>query len=435
MTDPELNRPTPEQLERFRKGELSPAAQQRVEAWLAEHPFHADAAEGWAQLPPERVRASLDALNQQLRARTQGDTRTSWGWMVAAASVLLCLVTGSVWWMSGLQPDPASVAVMPPVTSEVPSPETDAETSPPGTEVQSAEAERAQEEAVAQLPPPDRAQAQKKSAPAARHDAAPPAAKSKAARAFADDEAVSLPQANNLPTQVTARPPVASEADLAYAPPEVTPFVLDTAEKPFPGDTLFGLGEVRTVRALHGQVVLAGSDKPIPGARVAVKGKPEVTTTDMAGRFALPKVEHDDALVISSSGYRTQEVAVGQQASVVVPMAENAAETARLRAAEANAEATPELPQPVGGYPALYAYMRVHLRYPEAARPRADSTTRVLVEATVQTDGTLTDFHVPKDPGFGFAEEAVRVLREGPKWIAAPEGSQKIRVWVDFPRP
>ena len=75
-----------------------------------------------------------------------------------------------------------------------------------------------------------------------------------------------------------------------------------------------GSGEV-TVR---GQVLEAGSEEPLPGANVVIKGTSTGTTTDREGRFQL-KVPSDDAtLVFSFIGFSSKEVVLDGRDNLVV---------------------------------------------------------------------------------------------------------------------
>jgi TonB-dependent SusC/RagA subfamily outer membrane receptor len=55
-------------------------------------------------------------------------------------------------------------------------------------------------------------------------------------------------------------------------------------------------------------------------------------------------------------------------------------------------------------------------------------TYKVTVSFLVDADGTISEVRADNDPGYGTAQEAVRVLKKGPKWIPAVENGKNIRV-------
>ena len=79
-------------------------------------------------------------------------------------------------------------------------------------------------------------------------------------------------------------------------------------------------------------------------------------------------------------------------------------------------------PKPAGGFKKFEKYLRENLRYPaEAAQAGVKGT--VTVRFWIQADGTPSGFDFVSSLGYGCDEEAIRLLKEGPKWNADP-GSQ-----------
>jgi protein TonB len=52
---------------------------------------------------------------------------------------------------------------------------------------------------------------------------------------------------------------------------------------------------------------------------------------------------------------------------------------------------------------------------------------KVLVSFVVEKDGTLTDIKVLRDVGYGSGNEAIRVLKKGPKWTPAVQNGKNVR--------
>jgi TonB-linked SusC/RagA family outer membrane protein len=78
-------------------------------------------------------------------------------------------------------------------------------------------------------------------------------------------------------------------------------------------------------RRVTGRVTNASDSQPVPGATVQVKGAATGTTTDASGNYAISLRGNGGTLVFSSVGFKTQEVNVGNQTTVNVSLAEDAA--------------------------------------------------------------------------------------------------------------
>ncbi|HEY0609884.1 MAG TPA: SusC/RagA family TonB-linked outer membrane protein, partial [Chitinophaga sp.] len=81
------------------------------------------------------------------------------------------------------------------------------------------------------------------------------------------------------------------------------------------------LASVLAQRKVTGSVTSAGNT-PVPGASVQIKGKTTGTSTDVTGHFTLTVPDNNTVLVISSIGFQTQEVPVGERESIAVTLAE-----------------------------------------------------------------------------------------------------------------
>jgi TonB family protein len=72
--------------------------------------------------------------------------------------------------------------------------------------------------------------------------------------------------------------------------------------------------------------------------------------------------------------------------------------------------------KPKGGLSALHRYIENEIRYPREAR-RNKIQGVVYLEFIVEKDGGLTDIKVVKGILYGCDEEAVRIMKNAPKWI------------------
>ena len=79
-----------------------------------------------------------------------------------------------------------------------------------------------------------------------------------------------------------------------------------------------------------------------------------------------------------------------------------------------------------GGLSAWAKYLGKELKYPRQAQ-RMGIEGRVFVQFIVERDGSLTDVKVVKGIGAGCDEEAVRVIKKGPKWKPGKQRGKPVR--------
>lgn len=91
-----------------------------------------------------------------------------------------------------------------------------------------------------------------------------------------------------------------------------------------------------------------------------------------------------------------------------------------------------EMPVPVDGMAAFLRYIGANYQYPAAA-VKEEVKGRMLVGFVVEKDGSLSDIKVLDDLGFGTGEEAVRVVKNGPKWKSGIQNGKPVRVQFTLP--
>jgi protein TonB len=87
---------------------------------------------------------------------------------------------------------------------------------------------------------------------------------------------------------------------------------------------------------------------------------------------------------------------------------------------------------PPGGYDAFYKYIADNLKYPAQAR-RMGIEGRVYVQFVVDKDGTLTEVQAVKGIGAGCDEEAVRVIKNAPKWSPPKQRGKPVKQRIVVP--
>ncbi len=80
-------------------------------------------------------------------------------------------------------------------------------------------------------------------------------------------------------------------------------------------------------------------------------------------------------------------------------------------------------PLPVGGMSTLKSYINQNLRYPQKALDNNIKGT-VILEVSIDADGTLNNISLVKGIGYGCDAEAMRLITNGPKWTPKVENGQ-----------
>lgn len=88
-------------------------------------------------------------------------------------------------------------------------------------------------------------------------------------------------------------------------------------------------------------------------------------------------------------------------------------------------EVKPEFP---GGINKLYGFI-----WGKFKTPKDCPGGKIVVTFVIEKDGSLTDIKIIKDIGFGTGEEAIRVLKECPKWIHGKHDEKIVRVQYTLP--
>lgn len=92
-------------------------------------------------------------------------------------------------------------------------------------------------------------------------------------------------------------------------------------------------------------------------------------------------------------------------------------------------ESTPEFP---GGDKALKQFLKANIQIPAEATTNQISG-KVVVQFTVNADGSLSDIEILKSLGFGCDEEAIRLVRAMPLWIPGKQRGRAVKTTMRLP--
>lgn len=86
-------------------------------------------------------------------------------------------------------------------------------------------------------------------------------------------------------------------------------------------------------------------------------------------------------------------------------------------------------PQFPGGLEEFYKYVAKNYKTPNVA----GLAGKVYVTFIIEIDGSIANIKIIRDLGYGTGEEAVRVLKNSPKWLPGEQNGRKVRVLYSLP--
>ncbi|WP_184549476.1 energy transducer TonB [Mucilaginibacter sp. FT3.2] len=90
------------------------------------------------------------------------------------------------------------------------------------------------------------------------------------------------------------------------------------------------------------------------------------------------------------------------------------------------------MPEPEGGAAGWAKFLQKNLRFPPAAQEQGVSG-KVFLSFVVEKNGQISNIKVSRGAGFGFDEEAIRVLKLAKPWKPGIQNGQPVRVAYSIP--
>ncbi len=476
-------------IEKYLRGDLSPAEMHALEQKALQDPFLAEALEGAEHAAPEEFSIDLQMIRQSLTEKTRTKRRfidiNGWQWYtgIAAGLLMLVLCTYTVIMMINQQRPKENLALSeqePETTDSIvkitpgiaaqtqkDGAETDVQddsqsvvSSEPQKQITKAEEKKRDIRERNDLAMNDRAKSRKTTEPEGL---------SRAGEVAVEKPGVAVDTARVEPlgyaSEIAESPVIESRdetktEDVAISKRDVDGGVADkdvdvpaalrgktagvtTESRKFKaeaGADLSGRGET----LIRGKVT-DGND-PIPGVNVIVKGTTLGTVTDVKGEYMITIPAGSHSLVFNFIGLEAEEVPVSEASNdrMDVVMEQDATALSEV-VVTAYGSQTPdrthstfEMAEPDGGRRAFNRYIEDNVKYPQQARDHKVEG-RVTIEFTVGIDGRLSDFKVIRGIGSGCDEELIRVIQNGPKWSPSSSDGKpfvdKVRVRYRFDLP
>lgn len=395
-------------IEKYLKGELTPAERHALEKEALNDPFLADALEGAEGIGAADFSKDVAALHEKILKRKPATVT----WFVRiAATVLLLTVSAFIVWMA-LKPEPEQTLALKqntPATGSLPTASTKSDTTAGTQELNAAPliAESKKET----LPQPK--QRSKKTSPGLTTK--------KTELLTASSEPVrDEPSAKEKVVAPTATNPLNNNQKIATLDPNKK----NELQPPSAAEIKLAEGYIESVEArptiVTGRVLSADDGMPLADVSVALKGTSVITKTDAHGRYAITASSRDKTLVYSSDGLERTEVKFEGIDSTYLPVKlevteEAVVETSGMRDfGPTNVYTIPAHPET--GNRAFKQYLIKNHTYPQEAKETKVEGT-VTIEFKVDATGVLSEFKIVRGIGKGCDEELIRLILQGAKWV------------------
>lgn len=430
-------------INKYLRGELTPAEMHALEERALRDPFLADALEGAAQITPEKAQADLENLQHLLQKRIQdkrGKEIAFWVWPARIAAGLLLLVLSTVVIINlTTRKSDDSLALnnrLSPAAENEDVKEDfkeEPKTTPSPSAIEKDDGKlpvlrQADETASTQGPA---VQSQKDisspPSPAIEKELSPTTADVKA-----DDEEVNDALAAGEETVEPATPAGALKKSEARR--------FSVREDESKQKDAAGAASVRPAqdavlskRIARGQVKSANG-VALPGVNVMIKGTNLGTITDSGGNYQISLGQDHSGLVFSHIGFASVELQTVQEARSDIQLHVDDSQRAEVvvagetgdRAQDNSMTSPYEMTTPVGGRQAFKQYLEKNLRYPEEALKKKVEGS-VTIQFAVDRSGKRSDYVVIKSIGSGCDEEVIRLIRQGPAWMPAKRNNETTR--------
>ena len=433
-------------IEKYLKGQLTPAQMHALEKKALNDPFLADALEGFGSLPPEAFSGDMNDLRSRLNAKTHKNNRVwIWAGRIAAGLLILAVSTFLVMLISNNQVEKSQNLALNKEQESIPPPHSNPV--PELSDTTNPEEVAAPQGAKRIDRVPEQAQPVKPSG-----EASPPPPQALAERKTEEPGTVTEDEAKEDLQDLEISKALSEEQKIANAgpsdsAPSAIAFESDKSKAVAPEDDA-DLAKRRTTgsarareetssysvtrKIVRGKVTFSEDGTGLPGVNVLIKGSNEGTVTDSQGNYQIP-VEGQPTLQFSFIGFSTKELDA-TSTEMDVQLDTDVSELSEVVVVGYDDDSgfppsTPtvmELATPEGGRKVFKQYLEQNLLYPEEAL-KNQVEGKVTVQFTIGMTGQLSDFKVIRGLGFGCEEEVIRLIKQGPKWSPTKKNEAAIK--------
>lgn len=91
-----------------------------------------------------------------------------------------------------------------------------------------------------------------------------------------------------------------------------------------------------------------------------------------------------------------------------------------------------QMPEYIGGQNEMFRYIKENLKYPEEALEE-EREAKVYVKFVVDENGIITNVSSVRPAGYGFDEEAIKVVEAMPEWKPGKQNGKAVKVHFQIP--
>jgi TonB family protein len=430
-------------IERYLKGEMTPAERHALEKKSLSDPFLADALEGVELITPADLEQDVSALNRAIDSRTKSESKNIlfWSLRIAAGLLILFIATYLIINLNDeIKSTPELSDIQPLQKADTNQFKTDSST----TIISNDQLALAEEKVIQKKEPTDKLRSEERK----NNTLKTPLIEVEKAVVPLADVVETEPEAEEIKTEIIAPAKTISRAEVEEK--KMSPISASEAAKeaePVVSSRVRGTNTDRNAKksfadqgaipqlpasTISGVVTSAEDGNPLPGVNVVLKGTTIGTITDVEGKFKLDSATIASTLVYSFIGLRTKEVSVTNFNPLNVALNADVTQLSEVVVTgygySNNNETTPtvDLAHPEIGNRAYRKHLEENIIYPQSAIDNKIEG-RVTVEFFVEIDGSLSDFTIVKGIGGGCDEELIRLIRQGPRWVPTKKDNQPIR--------
>jgi TonB family protein len=429
-------------IEKYLKGELTPAGMHALEKKALSDPFLADALEGAEHIGATEFSKDITALNESILKRK---TASTWAWPVRiAAGILLLAVSSFIMWIAFNQEPEQNLALEQTATANDSLTNPAEQTNPaPATNESLSTASSTQQDKKVSDPPPakqpiitSKKPSNEQVAQNKKTELAPELSKTVTENNKPLDDKLSTPSREDR-----------FEAERKRSVKTIDPNTKDLIQSPSAAEIRNAEGYIASVDArptiVTGRVMSAEDGTPLPDVSIALKGTSVTTKTDAHGRYAIAADSRNQTLVYSSEGLESTEVKIEGVDSTYLPVKLEITEEAQEEAVVETSGMRDFGPthvytipaHPETGNRAFKQYLEKTHKYPKEAKETKVEGI-VTIEFKVDATGALSEFKILRGIGTGCDEELIRLILQGAPWVPTTKDglpvSDKARVKFKF---
>jgi TonB family protein len=181
------------------------------------------------------------------------------------------------------------------------------------------------------------------------------------------------------------------------------------------------------IKTISGKVTSADDGSPLPGINVILKGSTIGTVTDLEGNYKFDSLPPEsEELVFSFIGLASEEVNIENKKILDIALSADVAQLSEV-VVTAYGESVEDSQssyfnaKPSLGMVQYKEYLKTSLRNPDKV------SGKVTLKFDIEKDGSLTNFEIKKSLGESYDAEAIRLIKEGSKWVPALKDNKAVK--------